>query len=375
MYSALLEREDLRNLKIKILSFIERELALGENISVPTFFNRGTWDSLGKEGLLGLNISTKYGGFGRDHLSVVVAGQELVKNGLSMGIAMSWMLHLCASHFLIEKHGSEIQKEQILTRLATGEITISFAYGEMGSGGRPSNFKTYVERFDDYYILNGKKDFLTNGPIADVFVVFPLTEINSKRILTAYIITKDIMGVKTLEPIDVRFLNPSPHCSIVFKNCKVLSDNILGREGFAYEEIVKSWRAYEELYLTGLYIGGMERQISLFIDCYKNQNIQKEITSYIGELVSLVNALKIIAYEIATLIDKNSKIDIYPPLVSFGVLSHKFQQLYKEMVKETELIESLELKYLTGSIENLLGIGQYLFNINKNKLGRSMFLN
>jgi len=369
MYTALLNRDDLQNIKKKIIELLRVEQERGTDLSTPKVFPMNIWDKLGKEGLLGLNISHNYGGLGLDHLSVVVAGEELVKQGLNMGIALSWVVHLCASYFLIERHGNENIKTDILKKLASGEITISFAYGEMGSGQKPKNFLTSAFKHKTEYILNGKKDFLTNGPLASIFVVFARME--EQEALTAFLIAKGTPGFEDLEPIDVRFLNPSPHCSIELKDCKVLSSFVLGKEGLAYEDMIISWRGYEEIYLMGPFIGAMDRQLSLFRTCYRSQKLRSDIGTYLGELYSILMALRIIAYEAATLLDDNhDNMSLTSSTVSFGIFSHKFQETLREMIRVSRVEESYELKYLSGSIDNLLGIGKYLLNINQKKLGK-----
>ena len=222
MAMALMGRGDLITLRQKIANFAEREIIPRVDPPSQEKFPAQIWNKMGQEGFLGFNLPAKYGGGGYDHLAIVVTGEELVRHGCSLGLAFSWLLHLGTAYFLILRFGNERQLEEYLSQLAKGRITVSLAYGEPSSGGNPKNLKTFACRQGESYILNGEKFYLTNGPIANLYVVFAITgEEGHKKRLTAFLVPKNTPGLSLTNLIDVKHLNPSPHCGLKLANCMV----------------------------------------------------------------------------------------------------------------------------------------------------------
>ncbi len=164
------------------------------------------WEKMGKAGLFGIGIPTEYGGSGGNALTISMAGHELVKNGNNIGIGLSWLIHQLSAHFIITKFGTEKQKQQFLPKLATGEMTICFAVSEPNTGAHPKHLKTVAEENTDGYTLNGEKTYLTNGPIANLFIVIAVTGFDSgKKLYSAYIVPKETQGVEMAEQIKLPF--------------------------------------------------------------------------------------------------------------------------------------------------------------------------
>lgn len=367
-------RENLIILRQKIALFTEREIIHREDSCSLEEFPLDIWNKMGKEGFLGLNLPQKYGGGGYDHLSIVVAGEELVRRGCSLGLALSWLLHLGTANFLILSFGNERQLDEYLSHLANGRITVSLAYGEPTSGGNPKNLKTLARRQGESYILNGEKFYLTNGPIADLFIVFAITgEEGHKKRLTAFLVPKNTQGLSLTNSIDVKFLNPSPHCGLKMENCLVPRSSVLGKEGWAYEEMLKPWREYEDVYMMGPIIGGMERELVLLVNIMKNQEgaLTDELTSGLGELQAILQALRVIAYEAAGMMDSSMHHPEFPGLLlSFRIIARQFQSLFNHVMLKSGIKENAELVQLTGGINSFLNIAKNLMFLKQKKLGK-----
>ena len=222
------EHEMIRKM---VRDFAERDVAplaaeLDEKGEVP-FENIKT---MGRLGLLGLTAPEEYGGCGADTISYVIAIEELAKACASTAIVMAVQNSLV--NYGLVQFGTEEQKQKYLTKLATGEWIGAFALTEPGAGSDAAAQRTTAVRDGDFYVLNGSKHFITNGGFADVVIVFAMTD-KSKgaRGISAFIVEKSFPGFSVGKEEHKMGIRGSNTCELIFEDCRVPAENLLGEEG------------------------------------------------------------------------------------------------------------------------------------------------
>ena len=198
-------------------------------------FPMEAYNKLAKMGFLGLPYSKEYGGTGADYLSYAIAIEEISKVHASLGIAFSVTTSLCAGS--IYNGGTEEQKKKYIPDLLSGKTIGAFGLTEPNAGSDASNAETVAVKDGEYYILNGMKCFITNGPIADIFVVYAMTD-RSKGVkgLSAFIVEKNYPGFSIGKIEDKCGIKAAQVSEIIFENVKVPKENLIGGEegkGFA----------------------------------------------------------------------------------------------------------------------------------------------
>jgi len=221
------------------------EFALNEvkpiaaEIDVSQRFPSETVEKMAKYHMMGIPIATKYGGAGGDNLSYIMAVEELSKACATTGVILSAHTSLCAGP--IDAFGTEDQKMKYLVPLASGEKLGAFGLTEPNAGTDASGQQTTATLDGDNYILNGSKIFITNGGVADTFVVFAMTDkTKGTRGITAFIIEKDFPGFSIGKHEDKLGIRASSTTELVFENCIVPKENMLGKEGRGFGIAMKT---------------------------------------------------------------------------------------------------------------------------------------
>jgi butyryl-CoA dehydrogenase len=197
-------------------------------------FDREIFDKMAELGLTGIPWPEQYGGIGSDYLAYCIAIEELSKVCASTGVTLS--AHTSLAGWPIYKFGSEEQKQKYLRPMAQGKTIGAYGLTEPGSGSDAGGMRTTARLEGDHYILNGSKIFITNGGIADTYVVFALTDPSSKQKGTsAFIIEKDFHGFSVGKKEKKLGIRSSPTTEIIFEDCKVPKENLLGKEGEGFK--------------------------------------------------------------------------------------------------------------------------------------------
>lgn len=197
-------------------------------------FDREIFDKMAELGLTGIPWPEEYGGIGSDYLAYCIAVEELSRVCASTGVTLS--AHTSLAGWPIYKFGSEEQKQKYLRPMAQGEKIGGYGLTEPGSGSDAGGMKTTARLEGDHYILNGSKIFITNGGIADIYVVFALTDPSSKhKGTTAFIIEADFEGFSVGKKEKKLGIRSSPTTEIIFDNCKVPVENVLGEVGEGFK--------------------------------------------------------------------------------------------------------------------------------------------
>jgi hypothetical protein len=201
-----------------------------DEIDKSNTFPRDLWPELGKLGLLGVTVEEEYGGSGLGYLEHVVAMEEISRGSASVGLSYGAHSNLCVNQ--IRRNGTEEQKRRYLPKLISGEHLGALAMSETGSGSDVVSLKLKAEKKGSRYVLNGTKMWITNGPQADTLVVYARTDpAPGPRGITAFLIEKGFKGFSTAQKLDKLGMRGSDTGELVFEDCEVPEENILGREG------------------------------------------------------------------------------------------------------------------------------------------------
>jgi butyryl-CoA dehydrogenase len=197
-------------------------------------FDRGIFTKMAELGLTGIPWPEEYGGIGSDYLAYCIAIEELSKVCASTGVTLS--AHTSLAGWPIYKFGSDEQKQKYLRPMAQGEKIGAYGLTESSSGSDAGSMKTTAKKEDDHYCLNGSKIFITNGGAADIYVVFALTDSQLKQKGTsAFIVEKDFPGFSVGKKEKKLGIRSSPTTEIIFEDCKVPKENLLGKEGEGFK--------------------------------------------------------------------------------------------------------------------------------------------
>ncbi|MGD6889873.1 acyl-CoA dehydrogenase AcdA [Bacillus mobilis] len=197
-------------------------------------FDRALFDQMAELGLTGIPWPEEYGGIGSDYLAYVIAIEELSRVCASTGVTLS--AHTSLAGWPIFKFGTEEQKQTFLRPMAEGTKIGAYGLTEPSSGSDAGGMKTTAKRDGDHYILNGSKIFITNGGIADIYVVFALTDPESKqRGTSAFIVESDTPGFSVGKKESKLGIRSSPTTEIMFEDCRIPVENLLGEEGQGFK--------------------------------------------------------------------------------------------------------------------------------------------
>jgi butyryl-CoA dehydrogenase len=197
-------------------------------------FDHDIFNKMAELGLTGIPWPEEYGGIGSDYLAYCIAVEELSRVDASIGVLLS--AHTSLAGWPIYKYGSEKQKQTYLRALAQGEKIGAYGLTEPGSGSDAGAMRTTARLEGDHYILNGSKIFITNGGIADIYVVFALTDqTNKQKGTSAFIIESGFPGFSVGKKEKKLGIRSSPTTEIIFSDCKVPRENLLGKEGEGFK--------------------------------------------------------------------------------------------------------------------------------------------
>ncbi|QOY20201.1 isovaleryl-CoA dehydrogenase [Xanthomonas citri] len=220
--------EEIDLLRESVAAFASHHIApLAAAADHDNVFPAQLWRLLGEQGLLGLTVEDAYGGSGMGYLAHVVAMEEISRAGGAIGLSYGAHSNLCLNQ--LRKNASHEQKQRYLPKLCSGEHVGALAMSEAGSGSDVVSMKLRADARGDRYVLNGSKMWITNGPDADVLVVYAKTDPDAgARGITAFIVEKGMPGFSTAQKLDKLGMRGSNTCELVFTDCEVPAENVLG---------------------------------------------------------------------------------------------------------------------------------------------------
>ena len=302
--------EEIDMLRASVQSFAAEEIApRAAAIDRTNEFPMDLWRKFGALGLLGVTTEPEYGGAGMGYLAHIVAMEEISRASASVGLSYGAHSNLCVNQ--IRRNGTDIQKEHYLPKLISGEHVGALAMSEPGAGSDVVSMQLRAEQRGDRYILNGTKMWITNGPDADVLVVYAKTEPDAgARGITAFIIERDFAGFSTAQKLDKLGMRGSNTCELIFQDCEVPAENILGRINGGVR-VLMSGLDYERAVLAGGPLGIMQACMDTVLP-YVHE--RKQFGQAIGEfqlmqgkladMYTTLNACKAYVYAVGAACDR-----------------------------------------------------------------------
>ena len=248
--------EEIGLLRDTVRAFCDREIApRAADIDRANVFPADLWRKFGELGLLGITVEEEYGGTSMGYLAHVVAMEEISRASAAVGLSYGAHSNLCVNQ--IRRNGSTAQKGKYLPGLVSGEQVGALAMSEPGSGSDVVGMRLRADRKGDRYVLNGSKMWITNGPDADTLVVYAKTDMSAgPKGITAFLVEKGFKGFSTAQKLDKLGMRGSNTCELVFQDCEVPEDNVLGQVGGGVR-VLMSGLDYERAVLAGGPVGIM----------------------------------------------------------------------------------------------------------------------
>ena len=249
--------EEIEALRDLVHRWAQDRLApMAAEIDRKNQFPAELWPELGELGLLGITVDEKYGGSSLGYLAHTIAVEEIARASASVSLSYGAHSNLCVNQ--IQLNGTEAQREKYLPKLVSGEHVGSLAMSESGSGSDVVSMKLSAEKKSSHYVLNGTKYWITNAPEANTLVVYAKTDSGAgARGITAFIIERDFKGFSTSAHFDKLGMRGSSTAELIFDNCEVPEENILGVEGKGVN-VLMSGLDYERVVLAGIGVGSCQ---------------------------------------------------------------------------------------------------------------------
>ncbi len=272
-------------------------------------FPADLWRKLGALGVLGVTVPEEWGGAGMGYLEHVVAMEEISRASASVGLSYGAHSNLCVNQ--ISRNGSDEQKRRYLPKLISGEHVGALAMSEPGAGSDVVGMRTRAERRGDRYVLNGTKMWITNGPDADVLVVYAKTDPQAgPRGITAFLVEKGFAGFSTAQKLDKLGMRGSNTCELVFQDCEVPAENVLGEVGRGVN-VLMSGLDYERAVLAAGPLGIMQACMDVVLPyVHERKQFGQPIGEFqlmqgkLADMHTTMNAAKAYVYAVAKACDR-----------------------------------------------------------------------
>lgn len=307
--------ETTRLIRESVYQFAQKEIApIAQHIDESNIFPAALWQQMGQLGLLGITVDEKYGGSQLGYLAHVIAMEEISRASGAVGLSYGAHSNLCVNQ--IHRHGTDAQKQKYLPKLITGEHVGALAMSEPGSGSDVMSLSLSAVLKDNHYILNGSKMWITNGPDANVVIVYARTDKEAEhKGITAFIVEKSFPGFHSAQKLNKLGMRGSNTSELVFDNCAVPVANILGtlNEG---TKVLMGGLNYERLILAAGPLGIMQACLDTVIPyVHDRKQFGKPIGEFqfiqgkIADMYTVLSASRAFLYSLASQVDAGETLD------------------------------------------------------------------
>ena len=302
--------EDIDALRETVRKFALEEIApKSAEVDRSNDFPMELWEMMGNLGLHGITISEEFGGVDMGYLAHCVAVEEISRANAAIGMSYGAHSNLCINQ--IYRWGNEQQKNKYLPKLISGEHIGSLAMSEPSAGSDVVSMKLKAEKRNDYYLLNGSKMWITNGPDADTLVVYAKTDVSAgPKGITAFLIEKGMEGFSTGKKLDKLGMRGSNTSELIFENCEVPYENVLGEEGKGVN-VLMSGLDYERVVLAAGPVGIMAGAMDVVVPyIHEREQFGKPIGTFqlmkgkIADKYTTMNACRSYVYSVARACDE-----------------------------------------------------------------------
>ncbi|HCH25036.1 MAG TPA: acyl-CoA dehydrogenase [Oceanospirillaceae bacterium] len=297
-------------LRDQVNQFAAQEIApLAEEIDLNNQFPMHLWEKMGEMGLLGVTCKEEFGGAEMGYLAHTIAMEEISRASASVGLSYGAHSNLCVNQ--IHRHGTDEQKAKYLPKLITGEHVGALAMSEPGAGSDVVSMRLKAEKQGDKYILNGNKMWITNGPDASTYVIYAKTDVNAgPKGITAFIVEHDYPGFSRAQKLDKLGMRGSNTCELVFEDCEVPAENILGQLNGGVR-VLMSGLDYERVVLSGGPLGIMQACMDVVVPyIHDRKQFGQSIGEFqlvqgkIADMYTQMNAARSYVYAVAAACDR-----------------------------------------------------------------------
>ena len=302
--------EELDMLRQTVRDFAAAEIApRAAQIDSSNQFPMDLWQKMGALGLLGVTVAEEYGGTPMGYLAHIIAMEEISRASASVGLSYGAHSNLCVNQ--IHRNGSAAQKGKYLPRLVSGEHVGALAMSEPGAGSDVVSMRLRADYKNGKFVLNGNKMWITNGPDADVLVVYAKTDASAgPRGITAFIVEKDFPGFSTAQKLDKLGMRGSNTCELVFRDCEVPEENILAGMGRG-ANVLMSGLDYERAVLAGGPLGIMDACMDVVVPyVHERKQFGQSIGEFqllqgkLADMYTTMNACKAYVYAVGAACDR-----------------------------------------------------------------------
>jgi isovaleryl-CoA dehydrogenase len=302
--------DDLEALRETVHRFAQERIApLAAETDRSNQFPMHLWQEMGALGLLGMTANPDFGGSGLGYLAHAIAVEEISRASASVGLSYGAHSNLCVNQ--INRWGTDAQKAKYLPKLCSGEHVGSLAMSEPGAGSDVVSMKLRADKKNDRYVLNGNKMWITNGPDADTLVVYAKTDpAAGSRGVTAFLVEKGVKGFSTAQKLDKLGMRGSNTCELVFEDCEIPFENVLGEEGKGVR-ILMSGLDYERVVLAGGPLGIMAACLDVVVPyVHERKQFGQPIGEFqlmqgkLADMYTTMNASRAYVYAVAAACDR-----------------------------------------------------------------------
>ena len=302
--------DTLNMLRDQVNAFARDEIApRAAQIDHDNAFPNELWQKFGDMGLLGITVGEEDGGSGMGYLAHCIAMEEISRASASVGLSYGAHANLCVNQ--IKLNGSAEQKAKYLPKLISGEHVGALAMSEPGAGSDVVSMSLRADKRGDRYVLNGNKMWITNGPDADVLVVYAKTDPDAgAKGITAFLIEKDFAGFSTAQKLDKLGMRGSNTCELVFRDCEVPAENVLGEENRGVR-VLMSGLDYERTVLAAGPVGIMQACLDVVVPyVHERKQFGQSIGEFqlvqgkLADMYTTLNACRAYLYAVAGACDR-----------------------------------------------------------------------